>query len=103
MPIYVYRCQDCETEFEIIHQRIPKDSALFMCPDCLSSETFRIMGKSNFKLKGKGWYSDGYSSQPKKDAQVLKHGIYYNGRVDLDKYCVYFSWVCIHPRDTQRY
>ena len=65
MPIYVYRCQDCETEFEIIHRRIPQEDESLMCPDCLGSETLRIMGKSNFKLKGGGWHSDGYSSTPK--------------------------------------
>ena len=31
------------------------------CPECGSVETRSIINKTSFSLKGKGWYSDGYT------------------------------------------
>ena len=68
MPIYRYRCAACEHELELIHSW--EDYAPSICPACGEEKLDRVMGKSNFKLSGKGWYKDGYSS--KKDSPASK-------------------------------
>jgi putative FmdB family regulatory protein len=60
MPIYEYRCDKCEREFEA-EQRIT-DDPLRSCPHCRSRKVRRLISQTSFVLKGKGWYSDLYSS-----------------------------------------
>jgi putative FmdB family regulatory protein len=60
MPIYEYRCDKCEREFEA-EQRIT-DDPLRTCPHCRSRKVRRLISQTSFVLKGKGWYSDLYSS-----------------------------------------
>ena len=62
MPIYRYRCPDCEYEFEIIHSW--NAYAPTFCPECGEESLERMLGKPTFKLNGGGWYKDGYSSTP---------------------------------------
>ena len=61
MPIYLYECKSCFNRFEKI---VTMNNLLnlddLMCEVCESSEIERIIGKSNFRLKGDGWYKDGY-------------------------------------------
>lgn len=64
MPTYEYRCDACGNEWEI-EQRITED-AIRDCPKCGKPKATRLVGAGNFILKGGGWYSDLYSSQPKK-------------------------------------
>ncbi len=64
MPIYEYRCKSCEHEFEEF-QSI-KDDRLTICPKCNLAELQRLIGTTNFILKGHGWYSDLYSKPPDK-------------------------------------
>lgn len=54
--IYEYECKKCG-EFEI-EQRIT-DGKLEKCPSC-EGEVRRLISKSSFVLKGKGWFKDGY-------------------------------------------
>ena len=60
MPIYEYRCDKCEREFEA-EQRIT-DEPLRSCPHCRSRKVRRLISQTSFVLKGSGWYSDLYSS-----------------------------------------
>jgi putative FmdB family regulatory protein len=60
MPIYEYRCDKCEREFEA-EQRIT-DDPLRSCPHCRSRKLRRLISQTSFVLKGTGWYSDLYSS-----------------------------------------
>ncbi len=58
MPIYEYRCQDCQQTFEewqkdFVDRQVP-------CPVC-GAKSERIMSSTSFVLKGGGWYSDLYS------------------------------------------
>jgi putative FmdB family regulatory protein len=59
MPIYVYECRDCRRRQE----RIELSGEEEIAPECEcgSVNTSRVMGLSNFALKGKGWERDGYS------------------------------------------
>ena len=59
MPIYVYRCQSCELEFDRLEKlnEAPQDK----CPTC-KGEGKRIITSANFILKGEKWFknSGGY-------------------------------------------
>ncbi len=57
MPIYEYKCNQCNKEFEAIQKF--SDEPLTECPDCKGSVEKQI-SQSAFHLKGGGWYSDGY-------------------------------------------
>ena len=60
MPIYEYRCDRCDHEFER-EQRITADPVK-TCPECKSRRVKRLISQTSFVLKGSGWYSDLYSS-----------------------------------------
>jgi len=62
MPLYEYRCSDCQHEFEII-QKISA-GRLRKCPEC-TGRLEKLVSKSAFHLKGGGWYSDGYGGGSK--------------------------------------
>lgn len=56
MPIYEFECVKCKIRFENI-QKIVDPS-----PDCVcGGETKKMVSKTTFRLKGKGWYKDGYT------------------------------------------
>ena len=57
MPLYEYRCTDCENRFE----RIEKASALHdgTCPEC-GGPARRLIGTPALKFKGSGWYVNDY-------------------------------------------
>ena len=63
MPMYRYKCTNCDHEFEKLMKlrgkssdKIPVD-----CPECGCSENTPMINKTTFSLKGGGWYKDGYS------------------------------------------
>ena len=65
MPIYEYRCQECQQTFEewqkdFADRQVP-------CPVC-GCKAERLISSSSFVLKGGGWYSDLYS-KPSDKAQ----------------------------------
>ena len=63
MPIYNYSCKDCLAEFQKIVSIKERDKTDWCCPECGCVEITRIIGLSNFSLKGKGWYKDGYEKK----------------------------------------
>lgn len=69
MPVYEYECPACEKVIEV--QQRMADEPLSQCPDC-DGPVKKIMSMSSFKLKGGGWYADGYASTKPatKDAPV---------------------------------
>jgi putative FmdB family regulatory protein len=58
MPIYEYECRHCGHEFEEM-QRITADP-LTECPACGEPQAHRIISRTNFVLKGSGWYVTDY-------------------------------------------
>jgi putative FmdB family regulatory protein len=70
MPIYEYRCTNCQRELESI-QKIT-DAPLKTCPSCGKDALSRLISRSSFQLKGGGWYDSGYSKEtaPAKPAQA---------------------------------
>jgi putative FmdB family regulatory protein len=67
MPIYEYRCDNCEREFEV--KRRITDPPLGACPKCRSRKLRRLISQTSFVLKGGGWYSDLYSSKSKSTSE----------------------------------
>jgi putative FmdB family regulatory protein len=59
MPVYEYRCSDCNREFEY-QQRMSED-AKTVCEAC-GGKLERMISKTAFQLKGAGWYKDLYAS-----------------------------------------
>ena len=59
MPIYEYECTTCHNIIEAFQQMT--EEPLCTCPDC-SGSLKKLVSMSSFKLKGGGWYADGYSS-----------------------------------------
>ena len=64
MPTYEYACSSCGNTWEEI-QKITA-SPVEVCPACQKSTAKRQISGGSFILKGGGWYSDLYSSSPKK-------------------------------------
>ncbi|MEO5969851.1 MAG: zinc ribbon domain-containing protein [Bdellovibrionia bacterium] len=63
MPLYEYKCSNCQK----VHEEIQKfsDAPLEICPSCQGPLT-KLMSMSSFSLKGTGWYTTDYkrSSAP---------------------------------------
>lgn len=59
MPVYEYRCTQCQKVFE--YQQRMADAAKTTCEEC-SGALERLISRSSFALKGDGWYKDLYSS-----------------------------------------
>ena len=57
MPIYEYRCQDCNHEFERMQKF--SDPPVAVCPTCDGSVQ-KLISRSAFHLKGSGWYVTDY-------------------------------------------
>ncbi len=57
MPIYEYRCQNCQQTTEIL-QRV--DDAVPPCPAC-GGELRRLVSAPAFQFKGEGWYVTDYA------------------------------------------
>lgn len=59
IPIYEYKCDNCETVKEEIHP-IGKAPDEIECDECHKTR-YRIISGSTFILKGGGWFASGYS------------------------------------------
>lgn len=57
MPTYVYRCEDCQEQVEVI-QRF-SDDPLTTCPHC-GGTLHRLLFPPAIIFKGTGWYSTDY-------------------------------------------
>ena len=65
MPLYEYRCEDCENEFEeMLHFSERDDPINEPCSSCKGKVQLK-MSMGSFHLKGSGWYKDGYVKKPK--------------------------------------
>lgn len=59
MPIYEFKCLNCEKQFEIMlkfNDDFPKN-----CPDC-GGIIKKLISNTSFILKGTGWYVTDYAS-----------------------------------------
>ena len=68
MPFYEYRCESCGHELEAL-QKIA-DAPLVYCPECGEARLKKLVSKSEFRLKGGGWYATDFKhsgARPGKD------------------------------------
>lgn len=65
MPIYEYRCDNCNHEFESIQKF--SDAPLKTCPACAEETLRKKVSAAGFRLKGAGWYETDFKSGSKKN------------------------------------
>ncbi len=68
MPIYEYRCPDCEKVFEVIQKF--KDDAITKCRYCSGTNVEKLISRSSFVLKGSGWYKTDYARKTSSTPQT---------------------------------
>ena len=65
MPLYEYKCEDCENEFEEMLHFSERDNPINeSCSSCKGKVQLK-MSMGSFHLKGSGWYKDGYVKKTK--------------------------------------
>ncbi|NOX52316.1 MAG: zinc ribbon domain-containing protein [Gammaproteobacteria bacterium] len=65
MPIYEYRCDNCDHELEAM-QKLSEDK-LVDCPECGKDSLIKKISAAGFRLKGSGWYETDFKSGNKKN------------------------------------
>ena len=69
MPIYEYKCEECEHIEEVLQKST--EGFYFLgksCPNCGSvGNMSRMLSMGSFHLKGSGWYKDGYGLKQKQE------------------------------------
>ena len=60
MPMYEYKCQECNLVFEA-RQKF-SDVPLTECREC-GGVVDKMISQTGFALKGGGWYDQGYSDK----------------------------------------
>lgn len=65
MPIYVYRCQACDHEIEVL--RKISDDPLTDCPACDKAALKKQLTAPSFRLGGSGWYETDFKTGDKKN------------------------------------
>lgn len=59
MPIYPYRCEACGATFEVWAKM--DDPPPEACEKCGGGPVARTVARTAFRLKGGGWYAQGYA------------------------------------------
>jgi putative FmdB family regulatory protein len=59
MPLYEYRCENCNHQFEKI-QRF-SDDPITVCPSCGSGPVVKLLSSPAIQFKGSGWYITDYA------------------------------------------
>ena len=70
MPIYEYRCTECEHRLEKL-QRMA-DDPLKDCPECNQPSLKKLVSAAAFKLKGSGWYETDFKNKEKSTSESNK-------------------------------
>lgn len=63
MPIYEYKCYNCDYEFEVFQKM--SESSISKCPKCEEDKVKRLISNTSFHLKGTGWYKTDYKEGKK--------------------------------------
>ena len=60
MPLYDFRCEECNYTEEILTSSAGSSETVLTCPECEKETMKRQVGLSSFRLKGGGWAKDNY-------------------------------------------
>ena len=79
MPLYSYRCDVCHTTTEILAKM--SDPPPEICATCGAEGAMRkVLARTSFKLKGSGWYSQGYEGASNRQDGANNESSRDNGR-----------------------
>ena len=70
MPIYEYKCEECEHTLEKLQKM--SDDPLVDCPECNKPALKKMISAAAFRLKGGGWYETDFKSGDKKNVADSK-------------------------------
>ena len=70
MPIYEFRCTECDEISEEMLSFKDKTKTI-KCPIC-GSRSEKILSLGSFHLKGSGWYKDGYGKRNPSKEEVAE-------------------------------
>jgi len=59
MPLYEYRCESCEHQFEVIQKF--SDPHVSVCPTCGGGPVVKLISSPAFTFKGTGFYITDYA------------------------------------------
>jgi putative FmdB family regulatory protein len=65
MPLYEYRCESCDHQFEVIQKF--SDPPIAVCPKCAAGPVVKLMSSPAFQFKGSGWYITDYARKGSQD------------------------------------
>jgi putative FmdB family regulatory protein len=77
MPLYEYRCQSCQHQFEVIQKF--SDPPIGKCPSCGEGAVVKLFSSPAFQFKGSGWYITDYA---RKDAAKASSDTKTDGQSD---------------------
>jgi putative FmdB family regulatory protein len=63
MPLYEYRCESCDHQFEVIQKF--SDAPIAVCPKCGGGPVVKLLSSPAFQFKGSGWYITDYARKDK--------------------------------------
>ncbi|NNE97686.1 MAG: zinc ribbon domain-containing protein [Pyrinomonadaceae bacterium] len=69
MPIYEYKCSQCDSHFEKIQKA--SDEPLKQCEQC-GGELQKQWSLSGFQFKGEGWYVTDYAKKKNSESDTTK-------------------------------
>jgi putative FmdB family regulatory protein len=70
MPIYEYKCENCDETFEVLQKF--NDDPLTECVTCHQGPVKKLMSVSSFVLKGAGFYVNDYKKSTSSDTKSSK-------------------------------
>lgn len=59
MPLYEYRCPDCDTRYEVLQSF--SDPPKTICKECEGTRLEKLISAPSFQFKGSGWYVTDYA------------------------------------------
>jgi putative FmdB family regulatory protein len=65
MPIYEYKCDECDLIFENFQKITDKDPDI--CQSCKKGGVKKLISSSGFRLKGSGWYETDFKGKKVKE------------------------------------
>lgn len=74
MPFYRYECEDCGTEFRVLHRTDDGQDDLVKCPNCGGKRAKRLLPRIGVIYKGSGYYSTDYRSKKQRVAKPSNDG-----------------------------